>query len=154
MRQRTPPAPPTAQIFRDQSPRVRRQRVGRRRSVKRTVMTIETSPTAEQRTSAVTATLTSAFDECYRRFPDRPAVIGEDGEHLTYAELGARARRLAGGLAELGMRVGDRAIVLLQNRPECFVIDHALAAGGFVRVALSYRLHAREIAQIAVDCDP
>ncbi|AHH17515.1 long-chain-fatty-acid--CoA ligase [Nocardia nova SH22a] len=117
-------------------------------------MTIETTPTTEQRTSVVTATLTSAFDECYRRFSDRPAVIGEDGERLTYAELGNRARRLAGGLAELGMGAGDRAIVLLQNRPECFVIDHALAAGGFVRVALSYRLHAREIAQIAADCDP
>lgn len=117
-------------------------------------MTIETTASARERTSVVTATLTSAFDECYRRFSDRPAVIGEDGERLTYAELGQRARRLAGGLAELGMSVGDRAIVLLQNRPECFVIDHALAAGGFVRVALSYRLHAREIAQIAGDCDP
>ncbi|MEN0140060.1 MAG: AMP-binding protein [Rhodococcus sp. (in: high G+C Gram-positive bacteria)] len=102
----------------------------------------------------VAATLTTAFAETYRRYADRPAVIGEDGTTLTYAELGCRARRVAGGLADLGMGPGDRAIVVMQNRPECFVIDHALAAGAFVRVALSYRLHAREIADVARDCEP
>jgi acyl-CoA synthetase (AMP-forming)/AMP-acid ligase II len=102
----------------------------------------------------VAATLTSVFAESYRRFADRPAVLHESGEVWTYAELGSRARRLAGGLAAMGMGPGDRAIVLTKNRPESFVIDHALAAGGFVRVALSYRLHPREIAQIAGDCTP
>jgi acyl-CoA synthetase (AMP-forming)/AMP-acid ligase II len=108
----------------------------------------------EQRAGVVAATLTSVFAQSYRRFADRPAVLDESGAVCTYAELGSRARRLAGGLAALGMGPGDRAIVLTKNRPESFVIDHALAAGGFVRVALSYRLHPREIAQIAGDCTP
>jgi acyl-CoA synthetase (AMP-forming)/AMP-acid ligase II len=62
------------------------------------------------------------------------------------------ARRLAGGLGSLGLRRGDRAIVLAKNRPETFVIDHALPVGGFVRVALNYRLHVLEVVQIARDC--
>ncbi|MBC3191791.1 AMP-binding protein [Pseudonocardia sp. C8] len=102
----------------------------------------------------VTATLTSAFAEVYRRYPDRIAVRSLDGTACTYAELGARARRLASGLAGLGMRPGDRAIVLMKNRPESIVIDHALAAGGFVRVALSYRLHGREVVGVVRDCTP
>src|SRR5918999_5839259 len=97
----------------------------------------------------VAATLTTAFAETYVRYADRVAVIAEDGTTTTYAELGVRARGLAAGLTSLGMRSGDRAIIVMQNRPECFVIDHALAAGGFVRAALSYRLHAREIAGVA-----
>lgn len=100
----------------------------------------------------VTATLTTAFAETYVRYADRVAVVGEDGSTLTYADLGVRARGLAGGLSSLGMRPGDRAVIVMQNRPECFVIDHALAAGGFVRAALSYRLHGREIADVARDC--
>ena len=102
----------------------------------------------------VTATLTSAFTEVYRCFADRTAIRSLEGPSITYSELGRRARRLASGLSELGMRPGDRAIVLMKNRPESILIDHALAAGGFVRVALSYRLHHREVAGIARDCTP
>lgn len=102
----------------------------------------------------VTATLTSAFAEVYKRYADRPAVTDEAGRGLTYGELGAGARRLAGGLAALGMKPGDRALILLRNRTECLLIDQALAAGGFVRVFPNYRLHARELAQIAHDCTP
>jgi acyl-CoA synthetase (AMP-forming)/AMP-acid ligase II len=106
---------------------------------------------AEPRAGVVTATLTSAFAESYRRFADKTAVVEQSGAVLTYAELGSRARRLAGGLASLGMATGDRAIMLTKNRPECFVVDHAFAAGRFVRVALSHRLHPLEVVQIARD---
>jgi acyl-CoA synthetase (AMP-forming)/AMP-acid ligase II len=102
--------------------------------------------------SIVTATLTSVFAESYRRFADRPAVLNETGTFCTYAELGSLARRLAAGLAALGLQPGDRVLVLAKNRPETFVVDHALPAGGFVRVALNYRLHALEVVQIVQDC--
>jgi acyl-CoA synthetase (AMP-forming)/AMP-acid ligase II len=100
----------------------------------------------------VAATLTSIYAEAYRRYADQPAVLTENGVYSTYAELGSLARRLAGGLAARGVRPGDRVAVLAKNRPETFVIDHAVPAGGFVRVALNYRLHAREIVDIARDC--
>lgn len=108
----------------------------------------------DRRHGTVTATWTSALAEAYQRYAAEPAVRLAPGEVLSYAELGVRARRLAGGLAALGLRPGDRVMVVTANRPECFVLDHALAAGGFVRVAVGHRLHASEIAHIARDCEP
>jgi amino acid adenylation domain-containing protein len=47
------------------------------------------------------------------RFPDRVAVVGPDGEALTYRELHARAARLAGFLRARGVAPGDRVALLL-----------------------------------------
>jgi natural product biosynthesis luciferase-like monooxygenase protein/amino acid adenylation domain-containing protein/non-ribosomal peptide synthase protein (TIGR01720 family)/FkbM family methyltransferase len=49
-----------------------------------------------------------------RRSPERIAVVAEEGE-LTYAELDARANRLASYLLRLGARRGDRAAVCLER---------------------------------------
>ncbi|MDD7933604.1 (2,3-dihydroxybenzoyl)adenylate synthase [Actinomycetospora straminea] len=51
----------------------------------------------------------------------RTAVVGtgpSGGERWTYAELDARARGLAAGLAEIGVAPGDRVVVWLPNVPE------------------------------------
>ncbi|ALJ20852.1 class I adenylate-forming enzyme family protein [Microbacterium sp. No. 7] len=97
-------------------------------------------------------TIASVFRRGYVEFADRPAVFELDGSVTTYAELGRAARRLVSGIDAAGIRKGDRVVVLTKNRSECFTIDHALAIGGFVRVALSYRLHAREVTEIISDC--
>ncbi|ALJ21912.1 class I adenylate-forming enzyme family protein [Microbacterium sp. No. 7] len=103
-------------------------------------------------TSRLQTTVTSAFAAAYARFAAHVAIESETGETLTYAELGDRARRIAGGLAALGVQKGDRVVIVTKNRPEAIVLDHASAAGGFGRVALSFRLHPREIADAALDC--
>jgi acyl-CoA synthetase (AMP-forming)/AMP-acid ligase II len=96
-------------------------------------------------------TLTSLVARAYETYRDSTAIIAEDGSTTTYGELGAAARRLAGGLASIGLGQGDRVLVALGNRPEYLLIDHALLSGGFVRVPLSYRLHASEIVGVAAD---
>ncbi|GAA2436428.1 AMP-binding protein [Actinomadura vinacea] len=101
----------------------------------------------------VAATLTTSYERGYESFARLSAIAGSEGS-MSYAELGEAARHFAGGLSELGARPGDRVIVLSANRPETFVVDHGIAAGGFVRVPLSTRLHAREVANIARDCEP
>ncbi|WP_081654992.1 class I adenylate-forming enzyme family protein [Amycolatopsis orientalis] len=97
-------------------------------------------------------TVASVLLRGHREFADLPAILERDGRTVSYRELGSLARRLVGGLRSLGLTKGDRVVVLTKNRPECFVLDHALAIGGFVRVALSYRLHPREVAEIVTDC--
>ena len=99
----------------------------------------------------VTMTLTSLVARAYETYRDSTALIAEDGTTTTYGELGAAARRLAGGLGSIGIAQGDRVLVALGNRPEYLLIDHALLSGGFVRVPLSYRLHASEIVGVAAD---
>ncbi|MFT4201280.1 class I adenylate-forming enzyme family protein [Gordonia sp. (in: high G+C Gram-positive bacteria)] len=97
-------------------------------------------------------TIASVFRRNYVEYADRPAVRHTGGGVTTYAELGDAARRLVTGLNERGIKKGDRVAIITVNRDECFTIDHAMAIGGFVRVALSYRLHAQELAEIIADC--
>jgi acyl-CoA synthetase (AMP-forming)/AMP-acid ligase II len=101
--------------------------------------------------STVTMTLTSLIARAYETYRDETAIIAEGGSRTTYGELGAAARRLAGGLASIGIQQGDRVLVALANCSEYLLIDHALLSGGFVRVPLSYRLHDSEILGVAAD---
>jgi acyl-CoA synthetase (AMP-forming)/AMP-acid ligase II len=96
-------------------------------------------------------TLGTLFHRNYDVHRDAAAVIAPDGSTLTWGDLGMRARRMAGGLRDLGLVTGDRVVVCSKNRPEFVDLDHALFAGGFIRVGVSYRLHPLEIAAIARD---
>ncbi|MEE2062009.1 class I adenylate-forming enzyme family protein [Rhodococcus artemisiae] len=102
-------------------------------------------------TQAPGPTVASVLRRGYAEYADLPAVVDLSGNVTTYRELGRDARRLVAGFGSLGATKGDRVVVLTKNRSECFTIDHALAIGGFVRVALSYRLHQREVAEIVHD---
>jgi acyl-CoA synthetase (AMP-forming)/AMP-acid ligase II len=97
--------------------------------------------------------LAALFERSYERHADRVAVV-DDERSDTYAELGERARRLAAALFELGAKRGDRVILAAANRCEWVETEHALAAAGLVRVHLIPRLHPRELAHIAADCEP
>src|ERR1700741_3688802 len=98
-------------------------------------------------------TVVACLARSHEQFAQEIAVRNLDGTAKTYAELGREARQLVAGLYNHGLAQGDRVVVLTQNRTECFTIEHALAIGGLVRVALSYRLHAIEVAEIVADCE-
>lgn len=88
---------------------------------------------------------------CYADHASSVAVV--DGtRRVTYAELGTRARRVGAALRALGLQQGDRVVLLSGNRGEYVEVDHAAFVSGFVRVALSPRLHPREVAHILRDC--
>ena len=57
-----------------------------------------------------------------RRYPDHAAIINY-GRRIAYAELNASCRRLAGALAELGVKKGDRVALYMQNSPH-FIIGY------------------------------
>lgn len=85
------------------------------------------------------------------RHAKRVAFEGPGGVR-TYAEIGDRIGRLATGLISRGLAPGDRVLDLQPNQVTCAETDLALAAAGFVRVALNHRLHPRDWAYIADDC--
>ncbi|MEJ2868925.1 AMP-binding protein [Actinomycetospora sp. OC33-EN08] len=70
--------------------------------------------------------------------PGATAVVC-DGVELTYAELGARVRRLVGALAGLGLRRGDRVAVLGANGHRYLELYLAVPAAGLVIVPLNTR---------------
>ena len=85
------------------------------------------------------------------RAGDRPALV--QGERaLTYRELGDRVARLAAGLAGLGLRRGDRVVLLMPNRPELAESLWAAFHGGFVAVPVNWHLHPDEVAYIVRHC--
>ena len=87
----------------------------------------------------------------HRMTPDRVALVGE-GSALTYAELDERCRRLANGLAGLGVSRGDRVAYLGKNEPTLIETLFATTALGAVFVPLNWRLTPSELAYIVADC--
>jgi len=77
------------------------------------------------------------------RAPGHPAIF-EGARVVDYAELHDRAARVAGLLAEAGVRPGDRVSLLLPNRAEFLEALFGTLAVGAVVVPIGTRLHPNE----------
>lgn len=97
-------------------------------------------------------TVSSLLRRTYDVHSRQTALVHADGTETSFAQLRDLAAGIAGGLTGLGLGRGDRVVLAARNCAEYVIVDHALFWGGFVRVAVSFRLHAREIAEIAQDC--
>jgi fatty-acyl-CoA synthase len=93
------------------------------------------------------ATAFSLLAAVAARHGGREAIVFAD-ERITFAELAARAERLAAGLAALGIVKGERVGIWLPNRPAWFVLQYACARLGAIVVALNPRYKAHELAYI------
>jgi fatty-acyl-CoA synthase len=80
-------------------------------------------------------------------YPDKPAVLHGE-RRFTYAELRARARRLASALARRGIRPGDTVAVMAPNVPAMLEAHFGVPMAGAVLNALNYRLDPAGIAFI------
>src|SRR6202050_4756556 len=85
------------------------------------------------------------------RAGDRPALV-QGSRGPTYRALGGRVARLAAGLAGLGLRRGDRIVLLMPNRPELVESLWAAFHGGFVAVPVNWHLHPDEVDYIVRHC--
>jgi len=77
--------------------------------------------------------------------PDQPAASLGD---LTYAELGALARRQAAHLDDLGVGVGDRVAVVSHNSARLMGSFFGVAGYGRVLVPVNFRLRPDEVSYI------
>ncbi|MDO9457424.1 AMP-binding protein [Nocardioides sp.] len=77
--------------------------------------------------------------------PDQPAPSLGD---LTYAELGALARRQAARLDQLGIEVGDRVAVVSHNSARLLTSFFGVVASGRVLVPVNFRLQPDEVRYI------
>ena len=85
------------------------------------------------------------LDQSAKAFPERIAVI-HGGFRRTYAELYARARRLASALAARGIGKGDTVAVLLANTPAMVECHYGVPMSGAVLNTLNTRLDAAALA--------
>ncbi len=74
-----------------------------------------------------------------------------EGDRSSSAELGERARRLAGGLWRLGVRPGDRVVVCMANCPEVPISYHAVWRIGAVVTPVLFLLTEDELRHVITD---
>jgi long-subunit acyl-CoA synthetase (AMP-forming) len=90
------------------------------------------------------ATIAEAFRITAEEHPDRVAVRTKDDEvSLTWSELRDRVDALAGGLAALGVKRGDKVALMLTNRPEFHLADLAVMTLGATPFSI-YATYTRE----------
>ena len=91
--------------------------------------------------------------------PDRVFVRFEDAS-LTYGEIDASANRFANRLVELGIEKGDKAAIMLDNRPEFLTAWVGMAKAGVVEVPINtgykgdlftYLLNQAEVRLLVID---
>jgi long-chain acyl-CoA synthetase len=99
-------------------------------------------------------TLTRLFFEAVERFNRPDALqVKVDGAYrpISHRTVAERVRRVAIGLAELGVRPGDRVALLSENRPEWAITDFACLTGGMTDVPIYSTLPAEQIPHIIND---
>jgi long-chain acyl-CoA synthetase len=89
-------------------------------------------------------------DRAARHFPDRPAIIFE-GRQISYRQLRDQVDRVARGLLDQGVVVGDRVALFLPNIPEFFVAYLAAQKIGAIAVAVNVMLTSEELGYIVED---
>ncbi|MEM9905501.1 MAG: long-chain fatty acid--CoA ligase [Cyanobacteria bacterium P01_D01_bin.44] len=95
--------------------------------------------------------ITHHIERASQLHPDKIALIFE-GSALTYAELNQRANRLANGLRQLGITLGDRVALFLPNSSDFVVAYLGILKLGAIAVSLNVMLKSSEIEFILNDC--
>jgi fatty-acyl-CoA synthase len=102
---------------------------------------------AAPRLPPLSATFSQHLDALAARQPDAPALIDRD-RPVSHAQLLARSRALAAGLARAGVRPGDRVAVWLPNCAAWVETFLAAAHLGALVLAVNTRFRALEVADI------
>ena len=100
-------------------------------------------------------TVTSLMRHGARLHPNSEVVSwrGEGARHARYAEVAARAGRLANALCSLGVRPGDRVATLAWNNQEHMEAYLAVPCMGAVLHTLNLRLTPQQLVHIVNDAE-
>jgi long-chain acyl-CoA synthetase len=88
--------------------------------------------------------LIGMLEETARKYPDKPCTIFR-GAVITYREMEELTDRLAAGIAELGIKKGDRVGIFMPNTPQFVITFFAILKAGAVVVAVNPLYQPREI---------
>ncbi len=91
-------------------------------------------------------------EERLSRLGDHTSLIFEGATHRA-ATLQERARRVGGGLVELGVRQGDRVIVVMANCSEVPIVYEAIWRVGAVVTPVVFLVRGAELRHILADTD-
>ncbi|HET6236044.1 MAG TPA: AMP-binding protein [Acetobacteraceae bacterium] len=86
------------------------------------------------------------------RQPDKAALIFED-QTFTYADLLREVRSRAAGLAQAGIRRGQKIGLMLETAPEFILLEHAAFMLGVVVVPMNMHYRSNEVEHVLGTCD-
>ncbi|SDK16070.1 class I adenylate-forming enzyme family protein [Streptomyces indicus] len=96
------------------------------------------------------AHLARLAESAYERLGDHESLV-YDGRRHRSGELYHRATRVGAGLSGLGVRPGDRVVVLMANCPEVGITYQAIWRAGAVVTPVMFLVSPPELAHILVD---
>ena len=98
------------------------------------------------------STLVEAFTRTTELHASARALLSPAG-WLTFEQVSHLAGAANSLFTDSGAMQGDRVVIVLENSLTARILDQAVLSSGLVRVAVSPRLHAREIAAITADAE-
>ena len=87
------------------------------------------------------------------RHPDAAAIRTYDGETWSWRDYLDRAARFAGGLRALGLRPGERVVLMLRNRREFHVADVGALLAGATPISIYNSSSPEQISYLASHCE-
>jgi long-chain acyl-CoA synthetase len=84
------------------------------------------------------------LEQTARKFPDKACTIFK-GARISYSRMDKLTDRLAGALAALGVKKGDRVGIFIPNTPQYVMVYFAILKAGGVVVAINPLYSEREI---------
>ena len=95
------------------------------------------------------ATICEAFQATAARYPRQVALRTPGGAvTLTWEQYASRVRKIAAGLAELGVGRGDTVALMMTNRPEFHLVDTAAFHLGAVAYSVYNTFAPEQITQV------
>lgn len=107
------------------------------------------TPSVDDLLAALPARMHEICDRGAARDPAAPAVVEPDGRTWTYGDLKAAVDAAAAILRGLGVRPGDRVVIVNENCMAAAVLVFAVSAVGAWAAPLNARQTAREVDGIA-----
>ena len=95
----------------------------------------------------VPRTLHERLDDCAGQYQDRPFVI-TDERTVSYEQTARWSRRLADGLASVGVRPGDRVGMVMANYLEFVPLKFAISRTGAVAIPFNYLYQRDELGYV------
>jgi len=96
---------------------------------------------------------TMFFDQA-ATYPGKPLLYAKNGDRwtaLTWSQVSEQIARLTRALRSLGVKKGDRVVLVSENRPEWLIADFAIMAAGAVTVPTYTTYTSRDYAHILGD---
>lgn len=95
--------------------------------------------------------LTRFLDRCFKRYPQRTALVDREGEEYTFQELDEEVKSASAGLKELGLERGDTIAFMTRNSADAFIIILAAWRSGITVAELKPKTSPENISYFLED---